>query len=182
MLQEFRYRLLAAGTALRDLLDAQGLAWWLVSAYPPKGWTGDDLAALEVFGRGAPADPRRRSQPPASGLFPDIDTELAAKLHLPSAWLGGLLDMLEDKKQLIFYGRPGTGKTYVALKLGEHIAARRRRSRLVQFHPSYTYEDFFEGYRPVDSDDGAVKLRARAGARCGEIADRGAANPTRRIC
>jgi len=53
LLQEFRYRLLAGGTELRDLLDAQGLSWWLVSAYPPEGWTGDQVAALQAFAHGA---------------------------------------------------------------------------------------------------------------------------------
>ena len=44
---------------------------------------------------------------------------------------------------------PGTGKTYVARKLAEHLAGSKQRVRLVQFHPSYAYEDFIEGIRPT---------------------------------
>ena len=57
--------------------------------------------------------------------------------------------MLEDKKQVIFQGPPGTGKTFLAKKLAEHLAGDKNRVTLVQFHPSYAYEDFVEGYRPT---------------------------------
>jgi hypothetical protein len=177
LLQEFRYRLLAAGTQLRDLLDAQGVAWWLVSAFPPAGWTGDDVAALEAFGRGAPPPVPPPIAPPASGLLAAIDAEFAAKLHLPAAWLGGLLDMLEEKKQLILYGPPGTGKTFVAQRLGKHIASHGGGYRLVQFHPSYTYEDFFEGYRPKLQADGILSFELVHGA-LREIAAEATANPS----
>ena len=57
--------------------------------------------------------------------------------------------MLETKRQVVFYGPPGTGKTYVALKLAEVLADSRERVQIVQFHPSYAYEDFVEGFRPT---------------------------------
>jgi 5-methylcytosine-specific restriction enzyme B len=176
LLQEFRYRLLAAGTKLRDLLDAQGLAWWLASGHPPAGWTGDELAALEAFGRGVPSGPPSATRP-SSGLLPAIDGELAAKLHLPSSWLSGLMDMLEDKQQVILYGPPGTGKTFIAQHLGKHIASHGGGYRLVQFHPSYTYEDFFEGYRPKLQADGILSFELVPGA-LREIAAEAAANPS----
>ena len=37
------------------------------------------------------------------------------------------------------------------------------RSNFVQFHPSYTYEDFFEGYRPAQGDSGTLTFTLRAG-------------------
>ena len=66
---------------------------------------------------------------------------------------GSLIEVkrqLDDPKrrQAIFYGPPGTGKTYVARKLGEELASAGGRVELVQFHPSYSYEDFVEGIRP----------------------------------
>lgn len=47
---------------------------------------------------------------------------------------------------MIFYGPPGTGKTYIAQKLAADLVGPEQ-VKLVQFHPAYTYGDFFEGYR-----------------------------------
>lgn len=79
--------------------------------------------------------------------------QLADELHVELSWLRTVVDLLKARKQLVFYGPPGTGKTYLAKK----IAAATTRSesvKLIQFHPAYTYEDFFEGYRPVTKADG----------------------------
>ena len=64
-------------------------------------------------------------------------------------WLQRCIDLLNDRPQLIFYGPPGTGKTYIAQRLAKHVAG--DNVRLVQFHPTYSYEDFFEGFRPLES-------------------------------
>ena len=60
--------------------------------------------------------------------------------------------LLDDKRQIILQGPPGTGKTYTARKLAECLAGNRERISLVQFHPSYAYEDFVQGFRPTLSD------------------------------
>ena len=63
-----------------------------------------------------------------------------------------------EKGQIVFYGPPGTGKTFVALALAEEITRDGGAFRVVQFHPSYSYEDFVGGFRPVE-DDGAHGVR-----------------------
>ena len=74
--------------------------------------------------------------------------ELAQDLCLPVEFLGRIERQLERKRQVIFQGPPGTGKTHVAQKLANWLAGEKERVTLVQFHPSYAYEDFVEGYRP----------------------------------
>ncbi|TBT95917.1 AAA family ATPase [Propioniciclava tarda] len=87
--------------------------------------------------------------------LPNATDELARQLNVDRAWLQECIELLRDRPQLIFYGPPGTGKTYIAQHLAAHLAG--DNVRLVQFHPAYSYEDFFEGYRPLES--GGFKLK-----------------------
>ena len=77
---------------------------------------------------------------------------LAARLLWDAHHLRTIQRLLLDKGQIVFYGPPGTGKTYVALQLARHFAGTEDRTDLVQFHPSYAYEDFVEGFRPADQN------------------------------
>ena len=74
---------------------------------------------------------------------------LADELLFDVAFFQQVETLLADKRQVIFQGPPGTGKTFVARKLAACLAGSPERVRLVQFHPSYAYEDFVQGYRPV---------------------------------
>jgi MoxR-like ATPase len=87
---------------------------------------------------------------------PLVSEEGAASVFLPREWLQEqIVDLLKEKRQVVFYGPPGTGKTFVALELAKDLTRDGGRFALVQFHPSYSYEDFFEGYRPFELDGGA---------------------------
>jgi 5-methylcytosine-specific restriction protein B len=84
----------------------------------------------------------------------DALARLARELLVPRVSLAEMAELLADKGQVIFYGPPGTGKTYIARKLAEHLAGDPGRVELVQFHPSFAYEDFVEGYRPREDGVG----------------------------
>lgn len=98
-----------------------------------------------------------------SGDEADIMATLADELLVDKAFLEELVGLLEDKGQLILYGPPGTGKTYVAQRLAAAIAPDASRRMLVQFHPSTSYEDFFEGYRPREGPGGTLSYELRQG-------------------
>jgi 5-methylcytosine-specific restriction protein B len=84
-------------------------------------------------------------------------------------------DLLWERKQIILYGPPGTGKTYLARELARHLTD--GAVKLVQFHPSYTYEDFFEGFRPEPGGSGTLTFALRAGP-FRDFAEVAADNPT----
>ncbi|MFJ9426528.1 AAA family ATPase [Streptomyces sp. NPDC101249] len=118
-----------------------------------------DLVATEA------ADTTGERPAPRELTLPDISEELAADLLVHDReWLEEMRELLIDERQLVLYGPPGTGKTYLAMKLAEYLGGGPEQVKIVQFHPSYAYEDFFEGFRPVeDRETREVAFRLTAG-------------------
>lgn len=103
-----------------------------------------------------------RDEQPKAAAPEDLDA-LAEKLLVEADWLNEVVELLEEKGQIIFQGPPGTGKTYVARELGRHYERLGGGYEIVQFHPSYTYEDFVEGYRPRLAKGGRPGFELTAG-------------------
>lgn len=60
---------------------------------------------------------------------------------------------------IVLSGPPGTGKSYYAKRIARHLVANESEHIFrVQFHPSYGYEDFVEGYRPSESNSAGFAI------------------------
>ncbi len=105
--------------------------------------------------------------------------DLAEKTLLEESFFEHLDLLLSDKRQLIFCGPPGTSKTFVAKEYAGYLAQGGGEVRTVQFHPSYGYEDFIEGLRPVASQNGSLDYRVEAGV-FKRLCDAARTNPKQR--
>ncbi len=132
---------LRANDAIREVLEPH---------FPGDAWAqGQFLYWLRTRPE---TNPEGEDEPDAAGVLGD-------ELFLPAETIRDWIELLREKRQLIFYGPPGTGKTYVAQRLAEVLAGHPSRKVLVQFHPSTSYEDFFEGYRPEVTAEGQMAYR-----------------------
>lgn len=95
-------------------------------------------------------DARSSKEPDALGTQGD-PAALADVLCIDEQTIRDWSWLISDRRALVFYGPPGTGKTFIARRFAEHLQPRSELRRLVQLHPSYGYEEFFEGYRPSAS-------------------------------
>ena len=152
-LDEFMRQAANRSLDLRDRLDAQSLVWCVTQQEPLEEWTEQTQDALIVY-RDGPAPPPPPVDPPAVPADAPDWPAVAGKLMWETHQLEEIVADLEDKRQMIFYGPPGTGKTYVAKAIAAEYARAGGGFEIVQFHPSYSYEDFVEGFRPTLNDAG----------------------------
>jgi 5-methylcytosine-specific restriction protein B len=86
---------------------------------------------------------------------------------------------VEPARNVVYYGPPGTGKTRKLENLRQHAYARGDYFMFVTFHPSYSYEDFIVGLRPVIVE-GVVAVEVKHGPFI-ELCIKAHADPSRRF-
>ncbi|SJZ44247.1 AAA domain (dynein-related subfamily) [Trichlorobacter thiogenes] len=102
------------------------------------------------------------SKPP---ILPVLDSpsynidDAMAEVFIEESGFQEILDLIQYKKNIILQGPPGVGKTFIAKRLAYAMMGVKDASRveMIQFHQSYSYEDFIQGYRP--NGDGGFELK-----------------------
>ena len=135
---------------------------WLEQAdVEPADFSGLSYAAYQAT-RQEPeaASASAPSEASAGDTTYSVESLIEKGCFVPKPDIQLMLSRLREKKNLILQGAPGTGKTWIARELAKILCQSDAPESItaVQFHPSMSYEDFVQGFRP--GDDGRL-VRAR---------------------
>ena len=120
---------------------------------PYKKWLRTTFARID-------ADTQKSGVETASAETQPYDIPTALDdLFMEDTQFSRILDSIALRKNLILQGPPGVGKTFIARRIAWCLIGRRdlRPIEMVQFHQSYAYEDFVQGWRPTET--GGFTLR-----------------------
>lgn len=129
----------------------------------PRPGVGDKEIGRDGGRTGEPGpEPTRLGESTHSGTPPVADPEpypmesALDELFMTQEQFSAILDALARKKNVILEGAPGVGKTFVARRIAWARLGQKDNGRvqMVQFHQSYAYEDFVQGWRPQASGFG----------------------------
>lgn len=113
-------------------------------------WSSDDVP-----------DPDGDDDDGRSGEPYSVEDIIASGVFLSEPEIAQAIERLRAKKNLILQGAPGVGKTFIARKLAYALMEEKANDRveLVQFHQTFSYEDFVRGYRPLPDQAGTFGLQ-----------------------
>ena len=86
--------------------------------------------------------------------FPEYtEADFLSDVYMESDEYATLVDLIRSKQNVILQGAPGVGKTFAAKRLAYSMMGMKDQNRvmMIQFHQSYSYEDFIMGFRPSEN-------------------------------
>lgn len=155
----------------------ESVRWWAILYQGKKADQNDDGVYLWKL-RPELAEAFKIIHTESAGDDPDTTVytkeDFLAEVFLPEEKYDEMREVLLRKKNLILQGAPGVGKTFAAKRLAYSILGEQNDEnvRFVQFHQSYSYEDFVGGYKPTATgfapQDGVFKTFCDKAKECPE--------------
>ena len=87
----------------------------------------------------------------------DLELNELKDTFFSEEFFNNIIDTLKVKKNIILQGPPGTGKTFISKKLAERITGKKENIFSIQFHQSYSYEEFVVGFKPNSEGNFALQ-------------------------
>ena len=115
---------------------------------------GFQISERHYLSEGSEDEVEEFEAPPSYGK-----EDFLKEVFMSEAQYDELVGLLRNKKNIILQGAPGVGKTFAARRLAYSLIGSKDKSRtgFVQFHQSYSYENFIRGYKPTAN--GGFELR-----------------------
>lgn len=109
-----------------------------------------------IYGRAAEKTMEQEQEAEVSDRY--TKENFLSEVYMSGERYEALVGVLKHKKNIILQGAPGVGKTYAARRLAYAVMGERADERVtfIQFHQSYSYEDFMMGFKPKKEGDGFV--------------------------
>jgi MoxR-like ATPase len=150
-------------SALRHLAGARGGLFYnshrglnqgaYLTEAPEELLTVLDQAYRTVSGHGLPHVELRTASEALRPTTPYGVDEALDQVFMDRERFEEIMSIWRGKKNIVLQGAPGVGKSFIAKRLAYTLIGVKDAARVqaVQFHQSYGYEDFVQGYRPTDS-------------------------------
>lgn len=120
---------------------------------PPDTWGRLEERWAQHIGDASPVAPTLIQDSDMDYSVPFTDVDVVQDLFFDHKLVLSWLELLKTKQNLILQGPPGVGKTLIARRLAYGLIGTRADDQVewLQFHQSYSYEDFVQGWRPSKS-------------------------------
>lgn len=145
---------------LDEFLELGKSTWNALKPWKPKDWVDvQSFIWVVIAWEDEPVELTPGPQPLPVESYTREDA--LAELFIDEATYERMAHLLERKKNMILQGPPGVGKSFLAKRLAYSLMGERDRSRvtMIQFHQSYAYEDFIQGYRPSGGEGASFQKR-----------------------